>query len=152
MSQTSRDPSTGRLEPSGIVVALPVWGGRISPVFDAAGHLLVVEAEGGMEVDRREVPLEDGPLPSRARRLSELGVDVLICGAISRTLVDLLEDAGIKVVPWISGEPDPVLAAYLEGGLPDSGFTMPGCRGTRERRRSGHRGGGTRRGRGHRWS
>ena len=151
MTQPSRGPSTGTLDGSGIKVAMPVWGDRISPVFDAAGRLLVVEVEEGAEVDRSEVPLGEGSLPSRARRLSELGVDVLICGAISRALGDLLDDSGIRVVPWISGEPDPVLSAYLAGELSDSDFAMPGCGGTRARRRSGLRKGGTRPGRGHPW-
>ena len=151
MTQPSKGPSAGTLDASGMKVAMPIWGGRISPVFDAAGRLLVVQVEEGAEVDRSEVPLGEGSLPGTARHLSELGVDVLICGAISRALGDLLDDSGIRVVPWISGEPEPVLSAYLAGGLSDSGFAMPGCRGTRERRRSGYRGGGKRPGRGHRW-
>ena len=82
-------------------VAMPVWEGRVSPVFDVSRRLLVVEAQGGVEVDRCEVPLGEESPPHRAGRLVDMGVDVLICGGVSRSLVDALNVFKIAVVSGI---------------------------------------------------
>jgi len=109
-----------------MMVAIPVWGGRISPVFDAAKRLMVVKVERGKEIHRREVSLPVESQQHRVGRMANLGVDVLICGGISRSCADLMEGLNIRIVPWVSGEPDQVLVAYITGELPCSRFAMPG--------------------------
>jgi predicted Fe-Mo cluster-binding NifX family protein len=126
------------------------WNGRVSPVFDTAAHVLVVDVDEAGEQGRREEAVRE-PVPARrVRRLVELGVEVLICGAVSRPLATLLAGAGIQLVPWVAGPVDEVLAAYLGGRLPAPQWAMPGCacqhpgpRGPRGRRRG--RGPGQRR-------
>ena len=118
-------------------VAIPVWNDRVSPVFDAASRLMLVDVKGGVERARREEALPETFLARRARQLAELGVTVLICGAISRPLVALLEASGITVLAWTAGPVNDVLQAYLAGGLPDARWMMPGCGGRRQRRRGG---------------
>ena len=124
-------------------IALPVWDGRISPVFDTALNLLLVEYEGHREANRTTEALTEGFAPRRAARMADLAVDVLICGAISHPLASMLVSYGIQVVPFVSGNADEVLSAYLSGSLagPDypACFRMPGCRGRRRRLR-GRRG------------
>ena len=63
-----------------------------------------------------------------AMRLEQLGVDVVICGAISRCLSRHLEMRGIQVVSFVSGDVDEVLRAYASGTLGDHRFLMAGCR------------------------
>lgn len=118
-------------------VAIPVWNGRVSPVFDTARQLLVTEIEEGREPSRTQEELAEGFPLSRARRLAELGVSVLICGAISRPLATLLAATGVRVVSWTAGPVDDVLAAYLGGQLPDPRWRMPGCSGWDENPRTG---------------
>ena len=60
-------------------LALPVWQGRISPVFDVAGQLLLVELSNGREVARGERLVEESTDDERAKKLAELGVGTLIC-------------------------------------------------------------------------
>ncbi len=120
-----------------MIVAVPIWQGRVSPVFDVAEQLVLVELEGPRELGRREVALPEQRLDVRARRLAELGVNTLICGAISRPLQALIEAQQIAVIPRVCGEVDEVLAAYGEGRL-DERFAMPGCC-RRMRRRCGRR-------------
>ena len=108
-------------------IAIPTWQRRVSPVFDSARHLLVVEVDGAAEAGRSEEPLPEVFPPQRAARLKELGIDVLICGAISRPLAGMIAASGIVLVPFISGEADQVLAAYLHEELPRPEFMMPGC-------------------------
>ncbi len=116
-------------------VAVPTWNDRISPVFDTAQRLLLVEFENGTEVARAEEAINQIPIPRRAAALIELKVDVLVCGAVSRPLFAMLSGAGITVVPFVSGGIDEVLDAFIEGRLSDPRLCMPGCRGRGWRRR-----------------
>ena len=79
-------------------------------------------------MDRCEVSLEEEPLPHRVGRLVDLGVDVLICGGISRFLTDSLKIFKITVISGVRGELNQVLDTYIAGELPGPRFTMPGYR------------------------
>jgi predicted Fe-Mo cluster-binding NifX family protein len=125
-------------------VAVPVWQGRVSPVFDVAGQLLVAELAEGTEGPRREYPLPSAEPEQRASQLAELQVETLICGAISRALEALLSEHGIKVCGRICGNIDEVLKAFAAGTLGDE-YAMPGCCSQPRRRFRG----GRRRGRRH---
>ena len=57
-------------------LAIAVWDDRVSTTFDFARNLLIVEADGGREISRREVPLGDEPLDKKARRIQDLSVQV----------------------------------------------------------------------------
>lgn len=107
-------------------LAIPVSGGRVSTAFDFARHLLLLEYEGGREVSRAELVLEEEIPVNRARRLESLGAGVLICGAISRSLTEHVVSAGIDVIPFVSGTVEEILAAYLTGELDSAQFLMPG--------------------------
>jgi predicted Fe-Mo cluster-binding NifX family protein len=119
-------------------IALPVFEGRVSSVFDWAERLLVVESDGSAST-RREVDIE-GLLPApRARRLRELGVEKLLCGAISAPLVALVEEQGVEVVAGLVGEVDAVVGAFARDALGDPEFMMPGWRCAGRRRCRGRR-------------
>ncbi len=124
-------------------LAIPVWQGRISPVLDVAGQLLLVELSDGREVARDEQIIWESSLDQRVKRLAELGVGTLICGGISQSLKAMLADCGIRVIACICGGVEEVLAAYLAKQLGEDRFAMPGCCGGRRQR---HRGGCRRRG------
>ena len=119
-------------------VAVPVWQGRVSPVFDVAGRLLVAEIAQGTEVSRREHHLPSEDPWQRASQLAELQVGTLICGAISQVLEALLSERGIKVYAHICGDVDEVLEAFLSGTLGSAQYAMPGC--CRQHRRQFRRG------------
>jgi predicted Fe-Mo cluster-binding NifX family protein len=112
-------------------VAIAVWNDRISPVFDTSNRLLLVDVEHGAERGPRiVVEIGGDSFPTqRARRLTELEVNVLICGAISRPLAEMVSASGVVVIPWVSGPVEAVLRAYLTKRLSDSRWRMPGCRG-----------------------
>jgi len=120
-------------------VAIPHWQGRVSPVFDVAGNMLVVDIDDGVEHARRDVVLDVEDLQGRAARLTESGVNVLVCGAISRPLEMAVSAAGIEVIPQTCGDVERVLAAFINGRLNQGAFLMPGCCGRRRRFRAGRR-------------
>jgi predicted Fe-Mo cluster-binding NifX family protein len=109
-------------------VAIPIRNGRVSPVFDVASRLVVVDFEGGMPAGRSEFSVTERGGEARAALLQELGVSVLICGAVSNQTARIVERCGIELRPWIVGEIDDVLEAYRSGSLGSDGFIMPGCR------------------------
>jgi len=136
-------------------VAIPVWNGRVSPVFDAANTIVLLDFEDGQEKARTEVQLPTRPLVLRFKLLVERHVDVLVCGAISQMLAEMCAAAGTSVVSWVAGPIEDVIRAFVSGALPSPSYTMPGCSGQRLRAR--HRGralgggnGGGRGGRGRR--
>jgi len=100
-------------------VAMAHWQDRISPVFDVADHLLLLDVEGRREIDRKSLSLAGRSPFERVKELSELGVNVLLCGAISLTLEKALIGAGIRVVGFLGGELENVIQAFLEGSLGD---------------------------------
>lgn len=124
-----------RVEESVMRVGIPTWNGRISPLLDTAERLVVVDT-GRESGDRAEdVALGAGSLWGRAASISELGLDVLICGAVSGRLAEMLSGGGLTVVPWRSGDVEEVLRAFAEGRLDEPQFLMPGCCGRRGGRR-----------------
>ena len=116
-----------RGEITGMRVAVSAWNGRISPVFDVARTLMVLDIGGGRILERREIALGAGQV-GRIEGLADAGVEVLLCGAISQPFSGLLDARGVKVVPFISGEVEEVVRAYLTGALDCPRFMMPGCR------------------------
>jgi len=107
-------------------IAIPIWDGFVSSVFDFAHRLLLMEIQNGRELNRSEVPLQAESLPERASRLKQLGVNAIICGAISRPLMYMLTASGIEVLPYVTGRVDDVLEAYFTDQLAHTQFTMPG--------------------------
>ncbi len=123
-------------------IAVPVWNDRVSPVFDTAQRFIVIEIDNGEEVSRENMVIPEMHFYMKARRLRELGVEVLICGAISNHAASVVCANGIKVVPWVSGDADEVVDSFKRGALMDGRFAMPGCR-RRGGRRLGRRWAGT---------
>ena len=108
-------------------VALTVWESRISPVADSARQLIVVDVENRTIRGRRTECLDSESVFYRARRLADLEVKLFICGAISDFFASLVEGYGIRLIPFICGEVDEVLDAYLEDSLRSPRFMMTGC-------------------------
>ncbi len=114
--------------------AFTVGQERIAPVFDVTGTALVVESDGLKILSREGVLLPDGSAEVKVDRLVGLGVEHLICGAISRPVQLSASKQGIVIHPFVSGRIEEILSAWLEGSLDDSNYRMPGC-GRQGRRR-----------------
>jgi len=118
-------------------IAMTVLGERISPVFDVSQHFVLVDVEEGREISRRAETVAVAEPLVKLDRLSEWAVSAVICGAISRPLAEMLIASGVRVIPFVAGDAEDVLAAYLRGELPGPSFVMPGCRCARGRRLRG---------------
>ncbi len=119
-------------------IVLPTWNERISPVFDTSRRLLIVQIQEDGSENMREMFLDEVSPALKVNMLKQLGADVLICGAVSNPVAGLVESANIRLIPWVSGSVDEVLAAFRRGELEEPRFRMPGCQ--RMRGRFGNRG------------
>jgi len=120
-------------------IALTVWQNRVSPVFDTARRVVLTELAEGVWASKTEESLPEGPAALRVTKLKQLGVGVLVCGAISRPLACLVEGANIKLIPFVSGPIDEILQALSQGTLETTAFGMPGCCGRQRRFQGGRR-------------
>jgi hypothetical protein len=119
--------------------ALPTWNGRIAPVFDVVGQIRFLEIDSGRVVAEAEETVGGFTPAEKALRLAELGVNLLVCGAISRPIRAIVEAYGICVVPFVIGDLPGVIRALLEDRLAEAAHAMPGCQSGRHRRRRGER-------------
>ena len=117
-------------------IVIPIWDDKVSPVFDAASRLLIVETESRNIVSRFEIYLDEQDLSRRFFRIQYMAIDILICGAISHAFSRMLMASGVEVIPEISGQTEEVLKVYFQGELFNPKFLMPGCKRSRSSRKN----------------
>jgi predicted Fe-Mo cluster-binding NifX family protein len=104
-------------------VAVPVWNDRVSPVFDVARSLQVVDIAHGEVLNMSVRELYHG---KRVAAMVKLGVDVLICAAISTPLEATLWMSGIEVVSDTCGGVAEIINAFSAGDRTLTKFRSPG--------------------------
>jgi len=107
-------------------VAVTIWEDTVSTVCDFSCRMLVFDVMGNEVKNRSFIPFETGMMPERVNQLEVLGIEVLLCGAISRALERMIRASGVKVIPCLRGPIEEVIGAYLEGSLSDPRFRLPG--------------------------
>ena len=118
-------------------VAFANWGNRIAPVFDTASEIHIIETETGRVVRTTQETLAEDLPARKILRLAEMGVSTVVCGAISRPTYGLATAYRIHIVPFVAGDLDEVIQAWLTGNLGRDRFAMPGCYGRGLRHRWG---------------
>jgi predicted Fe-Mo cluster-binding NifX family protein len=107
-------------------VAIPVWNGRVSPVFDVAKEIRVAQ----IDLQLGEVLGDSTHALNSTRRastLADLGVNTLVCSAVSPPLEAALWVLGVEVISDVCGSPDEILQALAAGDTELDGFRTPGC-------------------------
>lgn len=108
-------------------IAIPVWNDRVSPIFDVARRIRVVD----LDADQDLVVADSTYLLERGRptsTLDALGVDLLVCSAISPALKAAVWVTGAEVISDICGSPDEIVQALAAGDADLSRFRSPGSR------------------------
>jgi|GEM_PF-3227883 len=90
-------------------IGITTYGSRVSPLFDAAEKLLLMDVDGDQFRRRGEVTLGSLGPALRVAKLDQFGVQVLVCGGISGFFRDAIVARGIRIHAWISGEVGDVL-------------------------------------------
>ena len=122
-------------------VLVSILGERISPVLDVARHFVAVDVKKSREIGRHRIRIEYANPADRVKAMTALNADVLICGAVSRSLEMMLVSKGIQLILNTCGSVDTVLAAFISGDLKEETFLLPGCIGRQYRfqRQRGHK-------------
>ncbi|NOY09339.1 MAG: hypothetical protein GXP33_10925 [Spirochaetes bacterium] len=108
-------------------IGIPVFNGRVSPVFNWAKKLMIAQTgKTGKKESAYTIELDEHNELDRVALLAGEGVQVLICAGICRALLKAISYKGIQVIPGIVGEIDDVLDAYKNGTLAQPKFRMPG--------------------------
>jgi predicted Fe-Mo cluster-binding NifX family protein len=116
-------------------IGIPVWRNRVSPLFDTARVLAIIEISGGREISRTEALIEEDHIPLRARWVKDQGIRLLICGGISGALEVLLSSYGVVVMPGIYGDCERVIDGFQNSRLDATEYRMPGYGGRKHRHR-----------------
>jgi len=104
-------------------IAIPVWNDRVSPVFDVSRSIRVVDIASGKITREAEHTLEN---ESRASKLVTLGVDLLICSAISIPLEATMWVFGIEVLSDTCGSVEEIVDTFVAGDTELRRFRSPG--------------------------
>jgi len=117
-----------------MIIAIPVFNTRLSPLFDTAGNILLINWDGEKELKRELISATHLDSLRKFKRLKELNTDVLLCGAISSDVMEYFISSNIKIIAFLCGEFEEILTSFKKGDiLNDNRFSMPGC--CRKRRR-----------------
>jgi hypothetical protein len=107
--------------------AIPVYLGRVSPVLDTCTQLCVLATDGTQAAARPPIHLKGGSIFERVEEIRTLGIDRIICGAVSESFFNLLKEAGVDLICGITGDAGEVAEAYRNGLLKQGRFRMPGA-------------------------
>ncbi len=119
-------------------LALAAYQNRIASLFETSDRFVFVEPPRQQKQEQDVVLIKENNLSSMLQTMKNHQTSVLICGAISGCLANAIEVAGIRVIPYVTGDVDTIVKAFERGNLDNC--RMPGClqKGRRGRRR-GHR-------------
>lgn len=107
-------------------LAIPICDSRVATVADFAHVLMLVDYENKMETRRNVIDFHRPIVPAKVAVLDDNGVSTLICGAISRPFATMIIHCSIELIPFISGNVEEVMTAYVAGDLANPRFFMPG--------------------------
>ncbi len=109
-------------------IAITTWEDRVSPVFDSSHLLLVAEILDGAVIEKRFEGFDPKTLRSLVVRLKSLGIDVLICGAVTLKQESMIKASGIHLIPFVGGMAERILDDFSKGAAITPRYLMPGCR------------------------
>ena len=135
--------SINNTERENMKVAISHWQGRIAPVFDVSAEALLYDTDSSHQA---VLYLGESPY-EKINQLKREGVDILLCGAISRSIMEMFASYGVDVLPFLCGDVGEIFQRWRESrGDVAEEYRMPGCcrRRARGRPRWGQRGYGKR--------
>ncbi|HSL60450.1 MAG TPA: NifB/NifX family molybdenum-iron cluster-binding protein [Desulfotignum sp.] len=107
-------------------LAVTVWGNRISPVFDSAHTLLIAELTDKKISGQYYTELDPGAPVDLIRTLKKNKVNLLVCGAISKTAADLITDQQIHLISFVTGNVRQFLDSFALNCTVGKKHMMPG--------------------------
>jgi predicted Fe-Mo cluster-binding NifX family protein len=119
------------------IVAVPVYQERVSPLLDVAKKFALYELKESEIKQKMTIDIHTDDEPQRIDKLKEIGVTVIIGGAVSGFVSEIIREKGIQLISWITGPVDNTIDLYIKDELkPFCGETQEtlGCRRRRRQR------------------
>jgi predicted Fe-Mo cluster-binding NifX family protein len=105
-------------------IAVSVRGSKVAPIFDfSSWFLLVKQGPDGIKKNAK-LNLDKLPSAEKVQVLLSAGVKTVICGCISDSSHERLEQAGIQVIWGITGSIIKVLEAFRLNRLDESPYRV----------------------------
>ena len=109
-------------------IAVPVFNNRVAPLFDVAGSFVLFETEKDRIVRQDLLHITVSNPTEKISELHSHGIDLIICSAISKYLMDSINSRDIVLIPGIIGDVTEVVQACITDSLQIDKYAMPGCK------------------------
>jgi predicted Fe-Mo cluster-binding NifX family protein len=90
---------------------------RVAYRLDCADSIVVAKQDRKGNVRLEQSTLSQKDAIRRVQQIAELGIETLICGAVSGFVFRMFQHHGIHVIGGVIGNAEDVLNYYLEGNL-----------------------------------
>jgi predicted Fe-Mo cluster-binding NifX family protein len=90
---------------------------RVAYRLDCADTIVVAKKDGKGNVELEESALSERDAIRRVQQIADLGIETLICGAVSGFVFRMFQHHGIQVIGGVIGDAQDVLNHYLDGNL-----------------------------------
>ena len=98
-------------------VSIAICHDRVCPRFDCAATLIVIDVSDGREESREVLDISAWPVHGRATRVAQLGIDQLICGALSSFDEAGFDGLPVRLVSQVAGPVEAVIQAILSEAI-----------------------------------
>ena len=98
-------------------VSIATYRDRVCPRFDRAATLIVLDVRKGRQEECEILDISGWPAHGRAARVAELGIDQLICGALSSFDEAGFEESPVRLTCQVSGPVNAVIQAIVTGAI-----------------------------------
>jgi predicted Fe-Mo cluster-binding NifX family protein len=90
---------------------------RVAYRLDCADTIVVARKDRKGNVELQEAVLSERDAIRRVQQIADLGIETLICGAVSGFIFRMFHHHGIRVIGGVIGNAQDVLNQYLRGNL-----------------------------------
>ncbi|KQC14528.1 MAG: hypothetical protein APR63_14050 [Desulfuromonas sp. SDB] len=111
-----------------MIVAVSNWKDEIAVTFDFSNSLVIYQFIENKWNKIEEVKINSRDSETAVEILKRNKVEILLCGAISKKMLDNLELSNIKVIPFLRGKIEDVLSLFQQGNISSSRCFLPGFR------------------------
>jgi predicted Fe-Mo cluster-binding NifX family protein len=90
---------------------------RVAYRLDCADTIVVARKDRKGNVQMEEAVLSERDAIRRVQQIADLGIETLICGAVSGFVFRMFQHHGIQVIGGVIGDAQDVLHQYVNGNL-----------------------------------
>ena len=98
-------------------VAIPRMGESVAPCFEYCATMAIFTIVDDAVTDQVDFPLCSQDPFDRVRLVRDQHVDTIVCGGVQGKYEDVLRTSGFRVISWVSGSVDHLLALFVRGQL-----------------------------------